>query len=210
MNSFLNGLYVLLTSRVPLPKNTMFFGVGTLSAYTLLAPRYAAFTELGLILPVLCAMFGYLVVVALNAPRTVERLRNADIKRIGPHAFAIPFALCVAGVFAPSLEWAQHFISILLGGTALVFVSVTVAGAFKADSNMFGDGWNEGKRNAANWHVARLVALMVGNEAVARTGTPADWVIAMSIGPILLHYLMYWTIIVTHPYEETGDDTRDL
>lgn len=210
MQSFLIGLYVLLTSRVPLPANTMLFGLGTLSAYTLLASKYAAFTQSGLILPVLCAMFGYLLVVTLNASNTVERLRNAEVRRIGPLAFAIPFALCAAGIFAPSLEFAQHVISILLGLTALVFVSVTLVGASSAKSHMFGEGWNEGKRNAANWHVARLVALMVGNEAVARTGTPTDWVIAMSIGPILLHYLMYWTIIVTHPYEDSDDNAPDL
>ncbi|SHH92118.1 hypothetical protein [Marivita hallyeonensis] len=208
MPNFLIGLYVLLTTRVPIPTNTMLFGMSTLAAYTLLAPYYAAFTEIGLILPVLCALFGYVFVVGLNVPATVERLERENGKVTGPRAFAVPFILCSVAIFAPSLEWAQHAISLLLAGVAMVFAIFTIGGPSNSKSELFGEGWDEGKRNAANWHVARLVALIVGNELVSRTGTPTDWVIAMCLGPIALHYLMYWTIIVTHPYENRNDDFR--
>ena len=206
MPDFLIGLYVLLTSRVPVPTNTMLFGIATLAAYTLLAPNYAAFTEAGLILPVLCAVFGYVVVVGLNVPHTVERLARENGKVTGPRAFAVPFVLCSVAIFAPSLAWAQHAISFLLAGAALVFAAFTIGGPSTSKTALFGEGWDDAKKNAANWHIARLVALIVGNELVARTGTPTDWVIAMCLGPIALHYLMYWTIIVTHPYENRNDD----
>ena len=202
MYSYLIGLYVLLTSRVPLPTNTMLFGIVTLAAYTVLAPNYVAFTEAGLILPLLCAVFGYVVVVALNIPATAERFERENGRVIGPRAFLLPFILCTCAVFAPSLSWAQHAISLLLGATAIAFVVYSV---ISADD----DTWDEGKRNATNWHVTRLVALIVGNELVARTGTPTDWVIAMCLGPIALHYLMYWTIIVTHPYQGENEDYGD-
>lgn len=203
MYSYLIGLYLLLTSRVPLPVNTMLFGIVTLATYTLLAPHYVAFADYGLILPILCAVFGYLVVVSLNIPATAERVARENGKVLGPRAFLVPFVLCSCAIFAPSLAWAQHAISLLLGAAAMVFA----AGAFSSASS--DHSWDEGKRNAANWHIARLVALIVGNELVARTGTPTDWVIAMCLGPIALHYLMYWTIIITHPYSGENEDYGD-
>ena len=203
MNSYLIGLYVLLTSRVPLPVNTMLFGIATLSAYTLLAPHYDAFTQAGLILPVLCAVFGYVMVVGLNIPATAERFERENERVIGPRAFAAPFVLCAIAIFAPSLEWAQHAISILLGITALLFSLFSLMGGIGLkDGNL----WDEARKNAANWHVARLVAMVLGNEMVAMYGTPTEWIIAMCIGPIVLHYLMSWTIIITHPYEDEFKD----
>lgn len=209
MNSYILGLYVLVTSRVPTPVNTMLFGVATLAAYTLLAPHAEAFADVGLILPVLCAVFGYVMVVGLNVPATVERIERENGKVIGPRAFAAPFVLCAVAVFAPSLEWAQHAISLLLAATALVFASLTIAGSTNVKSHLIGGHWDEAKRNAANWHVARLVALILGNELAASSGSPTTWVIAMCLGPIALHYLMYWTIIATHPYENMSGNTDD-
>ena len=123
MNSFLTDLYVLLTSRVPLPRNTMIFGLMTLTAYTLFAPHYDAFADAGLVLPVLCAIFGYVTVVSLNAPFTVGRLTELNATQVGPKTFMPPFAICAFAIFAPSLAWAQHTISVLLAATAaLTFV----------------------------------------------------------------------------------------
>jgi hypothetical protein len=52
--------------------------------------------------------------------------------------------------------------------------------------------------------VVRLVALILLNELAARHGTALDWIIAITLGPIALHYLMYWTILATHPYDKTS------
>jgi len=204
--NYLIGLYVLLTSRVPLPVNTMLFGIATLAAYTLLAPHYVAFTEAGLILPVLCAVFGYVFVVGLNVPATAERFERENGRVIGPRVFAAPFVLCTVAVFSPSLEWAQHAISLFLGATALVFALFSsFGGALQPEENT----WDEAKCNAVNWHVARLVALVLGNEMVALTGDPSDWIVAMCLGPIALHYLMCWTIIVTDPSQSEYEDWLD-
>jgi hypothetical protein len=203
--NYLIGLYVLLTSRVSLPVNTMLFGIATLAAYTLLAPHYVAFTEAGLILPVLCAVFGYVFVIGLNIPATAERFERENGRVIGPRAFAAPFVLCTVAVFSPSLEWAQHAISLLLGATAVVFALFATFGE-KLDPDAT---WDEAKRNAVNWHVARLVAMVLGNEMVAMTGDPSDWIVAMCLGPIALHYLMCWTIIITHPYQDENQDWLD-
>lgn len=206
MNSFLTDLFVLLTSRVPLPRNTMIFGLMTLIAYTLFAPHYAEFSEAGLILPVLCAVFGYVTVVSLNAPFTIRRLTEMNEKRVGPKTFLAPFAVCACAIFAPSLASAQHAISIALGLTALLSLVLTYGNLLPEEDTPL---LEEARRNAANWHIARLVALLLGNELVARNGTPTDWVIAMCLGPIALHYLMYWTIIATHPYDQANEPDFD-
>lgn len=206
MYSYLIGLFVLVTSRVPLPVNTMLFGIATLAAYTLLAPHYAAFSQAGFILPVLCAVFGYVMVVGLNIPATAERFERENGRVIGPRAFAAPFVLCAVAIFAPSLEWAQHAISVLLAVAALLFALFSLMGGIGLKE---GDLWDEARKNAANWHVARLVAMVLGNEMVARYGTPTEWIIAMCLGPIALHYLMCWTIIITHPYQGEHEDWGD-
>lgn len=207
MNSILTTLYLLLTSRVPLPRNTMIFGLMTLIAYTLFLPHYADFAEAGLILPILCAIFGYVTVVALNVPSTMRRLLEMNDRRVGPKTFLAPFAVCACAIFAPSLEWAQHTISVLLGLTALMSLALTYGNLLPEEETPL---LQEARKNAANWHTARLVALLLGNETVARTGTPTDWVIAMCLGPIALHYLMYWTIIATDPQANTsGPDLED-
>lgn len=198
MNSFLTDLYLLLTSRVPIPQNTLIFGLTTLIAYTLFAPHYADFAELGLVLPVLCAIFGYVTVVSLNAAATVQRLADQGAKRVGPKTFLVPFSVCALAIFAPSLAWAQHAITVALGLTAIVSLVLTYGNFLPEEGSPH---LAEARRNAAHWHIARLVALMLGNEIVARNGTPTDWVVAMCLGPIALHYLMYWTIIATHPYD---------
>ena len=205
MYNYFHGIYVLLTSRVPLPLNTMLFSVTTLSAYTVLAPFSVAFTEAGLILPVLCAVFGYVMVVGLNVPATVERFERENGQVIGARAFTVPFILCSLAMFAPTLAWAQHAISLLMGATAFALAGVTMLLSRETKSQLFGAPWDEAKHNTVNWHIARLVALILGNELAASSGSPTNWIIAMCLGPIALHYLMCWTIIATHPYESVNN-----
>jgi len=198
-------LYVLFMSRVPRPNTLLVFGLTTLTAFTLLAPYNQMMLQADLYLPVLCIVLGYTLVALRNLPTTVRRLREIDGDETVILSILFPFALCAAGLFSPSLAWAQHGISVLIAVYTLLFASLTLRPKDLSTVSWFGRSWTVGQRNAANWHIARLLALILGNELVIRGGTTTDWMIAVSIGPIVLHYMMYWTVFATHPYDDDGE-----
>ena len=205
MPNWIIDIYVLLTSRVPIPRMLFLFSVITLSLFTLTGHHHETLAQIGLVLPVMCALFGHVAVIAVKMPETLETYEQIGIRNAGGKLILIWIA-AYAGVMAlPSLAAAQAALTL---GIA-VYVALFVVMFY-----MFGDGdkvgwfardWTDGQRNAANWHVARLVALMLLNEVTAKHGTPFDWIVAITLGPIALHYLMYWTIVATHPYDNATD-----
>jgi hypothetical protein len=109
-----------------------------------------------------------------------------------------------AGVMAlPSLAAAQAAFTLALAVYLCLFVVVFYLLDDGDKVGWFARDWTDGKRNAANWQVARIVALILLNEQAARYGTAFDWIVAITLGPIALHYLMYWTIFATHPQDKT-------
>ena len=203
MPNWIIDLYVLLTSRVPIPRMLFLFSVITLSLFTLTAHHHASLTEIGLVLPVMCALFGHVAVIAVRMPDSLQTYDRIGIPNAGGKLILIWLA-AYAGIMAlPSLAVAQAAFSLAIA----VYLSLFVVTVF-----MFGDGdkvgwfardWDEGQRNAANWHIVRLVALILLNELAAQYGTAFDWIVAITLGPIALHYLMHWTIVATHPHDRT-------
>lgn len=197
-------IYVLLTTRVPIPRMLFLFSVVTLSLFTLTAHHYETLAQIGLVLPVMCALFAHVAVVTVKLPDTLETFDRIGLRNPGGKLVLIWIAV-YAGIMAlPTLAAAQIALSL---GIAVYLVLFVVVVYFWGDGDKvgwFARDWNDGQRNAANWQVARLTALIVLNEAAARHGTPLDWIIAITLGPIALHYLMYWTILATHPYENTS------
>ena len=195
-------IYVLLTSRVPIPRMLFLFSVITLSLFTITAHHQETLAQFGLVLPVMCALFGHVAVIAVKLPESLHTYERIGIANAGGKLVLICLA-AYAGVMAlPSLAAAQAALSLGIGIYLAMFAVVFY---------MFGDGdkigwfardWDDGKQNAANWNITRLVALILLNEITARYGTPFDWIIAITLGPIALHYLMYWTILATHPHDK--------
>ncbi len=205
MPDWVIDLYVLVTTRVPRPRSLFLFGIMGLSSYTLMQPFRDTLLAFGFFPAALAALLGYLAVVALNLPRVVSQMgSDGATSRI---ILSIVLAISAAALFAPNLTWVQHGVSGLIAIYTLAFIALFLSPQHRGGIGWFAVSWNTGQRNAANWHVVRLVGLILGNEAVIRFGSPTDWVVAMALGPIALHYLMHWTVIATHPYE---DEERQL
>jgi hypothetical protein len=203
MPHWLIDIYVLLTSRVPIPRMLFLFSVVTLSLFTLTAHHSAALSQVGLVLPVMCALFGHVTVVAVKLPDTLETFDRIGIPNASGKLLLIWLA-AYAGIMAlPSLAVAQLALTLAITIYLALFVVTVYLFDDGGKVSWFARDWDEGQRNAANWNVIRLLGLILLNEAAARHGTAFDWIVAITLGAIALHYLMYWTILATHPYEKT-------
>lgn len=203
MPNWVIDIYVLLTTRVPIPRLLFLFSVITLSLFTLTAHHHAALKEVGLVLPVMCALFGHVAVITVKMHDTLSTYERIGITNAGSKLILIWLA-AYAGVMAlPSLAAAQAAFTLALAVYLCLFVVVFYLLDDGDKVGWFARDWTDGKRNAANWQVARIVALILLNEQAARYGTAFDWIVAITLGPIALHYLMYWTIFATHPQDKT-------
>lgn len=203
MPNWVIDIYVLLTSRVPIPRMLFLFSVITLSLFTLTSHHHAALKEVGLVLPVMCALFGHVAVVAVKMPASLQSYERIGIRNAGGKLILIWLAAYAGAMALPSLAVAQAALSLGIAVYLCMFVVVVFLFGDGDKVGWFARDWDEGQRNAANWQVARLFALILLNELASRHGTAFDWIIAITLGPIALHYLMYWTILATHPYDKT-------
>lgn len=203
MPNWVFDIYVLLTTRVPIPRMLFLFSVITLSLFTLTAHHLATLQDLDLVLPVMCAIFGHVAVIAVKMPDSLQTFDRIGIRNAGGKLILICLAAYAGAMALPSLAAAQTALSLGIAIYLAMFVVVFYVFGDGDKVGWFARDWDEGQRNAANWQVIRLVALILLNEMAAHHGTAFDWIIAITLGPIALHYLMYWTIVATHPYPKT-------
>lgn len=201
------NIYVLLTSRVPFPRETMLFAIVGLAVYSLLLGWQVELNDIGMPHPAALALLSaFLVNLARNLPH--EFLDRKDIGWKVGTLLVLTLGLCAIFLFAPKLVWIQHLYSAIallnLGSFLLLYNSAEGPNAF----SWIGRNWHRGQRNAANWVVASRVATILINESLIRHGTPTDWLVGIMLANIALHYLIYWTILATHPYEESEPDQR--
>lgn len=203
MPNWVFDIYVLLTSRVPIPRMLFLFSVITLSLFTLTAHHHAALAEIDLVLPLMCALLGHVAVIAVKMPDSLDTYERIGIPNPGSKLILICLAAYAGAMALPSLAAAQAALTLGITIYLSLFVLVFYVVGDGDKIGWFARDWNDGQRNAANWQVVRLVALILLNELAARHGTAFDWIIAITLGPIALHYLMYWTIVATHPHSKT-------
>jgi hypothetical protein len=193
----MSDIYALVTTRVPFPKTPAFFALRLLTCYCVAMALQDQLAAVGLD-PVTVALIS---TYTLNLWRKTPQILGDQDADIVWGVMALMLALCAAILFAPSLIWLQRGYSF-----GLILIVVGFLMQYKADGpdsfSWFAQHWRCGQRNAANWHVARLAALLACNEAIIQHGTATEWVISIAILPIAMYYLMYWTILATHPYED--------
>lgn len=207
MPGWLISLYVLVTSRVPFPRGSVLFAIVAMTAYLLFLPWRAALDQAGLPHPATLALMSAFLVNLWNRIPSVT-LDPDDIAWTIGTLLVLTVGLCAFFLFAPSLIWIQHAYSVI----AFVTICGFLYSYNHADGpNAFlwvGRNWKRGQRNAANWFVANRAAAILINESLIRYGTPTDWLVGITLGNVALHYLMYWTILATHPYDgEERDQT---
>ena len=203
MGHWIIYIFVLVTSQVPTPRGLMIFGSATLVSYTFALSAALQFEGiLGSIHPAAFALLGgYLAVWWDNIPRALVNIdRPRD--RIST-ILALTLAISAACLFAPSLAWLQHGLTLMVCLYAGLFAWLVGDRIVGPRLIWFARDWSEGRENAAYWHVARLIVIAFANEALILLGSPTLWVFGIALGPIGLHYLMYWVIRATHPTPST-------
>ncbi len=203
MPNWVINIYVLLTTHVPIPRMLFLFSVVTLSLFTLTAHHHETLGHIGLVLPVMCAIFGHVAVVTVKMPDSLQTYEDIGIRNAGGKLILIWLAAYAVAIALPSLAVAQAALTLAIAVYLCLFILVVFMCGDGDKVGWFARDWPDGQRNAANWQIIRLVALILLNELAARYGTAFDWIIAITLGPIALHYLMFWTIVATHPYDKT-------
>jgi hypothetical protein len=57
--------------------------------------------------------------------------------------------------------------------------------------------------NAAQWLALSSFAQFLINAALVRSVTTTQWLVAFAVVPFVVHYLWFWSVIATHPYEDS-------
>ena len=197
MAHWFRQLRALVTTHVPFPRAQAFFGALLLAFYGLAMVFQHPLAALGLHPAVLAFVGAFTVSLWYRTPAV---LGGQDPDVAWP-VLAAMLVVLTGILFVPSLVWLQHGYSLFLAGLIAIFVGLyNVEGP--TGFVWFAQHWRCGHGNAANWHVCHHAALLVCNEAILRHATATEWIISIAILPILMHYLTYWTIMATHPYEE--------
>jgi len=62
--------------------------------------------------------------------------------------------------------------------------------------------WDTGRENAARWEVVGAAMLLLLNEAAIAFGTLDQWIGMRVLAPAVVYAIKWWTICLTHPYED--------
>lgn len=198
MPNWIIDLYLLVTARVPAPRSLMILASTALVVHLLMQPWSEELAEMGLFAPVLAYLAGHFAAFWTNLPDTVRSMNG----RRGRSVLALWLSFATAIMMAPSLAWAQHTITLAFILQLMAFIVLYRLGGTDHQPGWFARDWHVGRRNAANWYITRGVGIILLNEALIRQGSPTDWIVGLSLGLIAMHYLMHWTILATHPFED--------
>lgn len=195
MFNWVHDLYILLTAKIPAPRTAMVLAVTALVLHLLMQPWDKEMTEMGLYAPVLAYLLGHMIAFSTNLPYALSKINPRSV-------IAMWLAFATALMMAPTMQWAQHAVSI---GFLLQIAAFIVLYWFGDEDNQplwFARDWKIGQRNAANWYVTRGLALVLLNETLISQGSPTDWIVGLCLGNVALHYLLFWTVLATHPFED--------
>jgi hypothetical protein len=159
MPNWIVDIYILLTTRVPIPRMLFLFSVITLSLFTLTAHHQAALKEIGLVLPVMCALFGHVAVVAVKMPDSLNTYDRIGIRNAGGKLILIWLAAYAVAIALPSMAAAQAAFTLSIAVYLCLFIVVFYFYEDGDKVGWFARDWTDGQRNAANWQVVRLAQL---------------------------------------------------
>ncbi|EPX81573.1 hypothetical protein [Litoreibacter arenae] len=196
MRRSLISLYVLLTTRLPIPKGLLARAIAVIFTYT---AALAIVPQLALNIAV---AMGLAATLWVRLPQAWFEGENRDAST-GATILAVSLSLIAICLFLPA-NMVQ--ISISLG----FFVMAALYGLIWAvDPDMLDKmGWDvnswgvEGRANAVRWQVVRSAALGVANAYTASNLIPHEWIVAHAILPLAAYYLYHWTVLSTHPHDD--------
>lgn len=207
MRRSLFGLYLLLSSPIPVPKLPLVRAMMVVLTYPVFFAHDPMLRTHGLSAVQLAIIAGHCAAIWYAAPMLARALRGntaaaSQIKIL----FSFHFIALTMITFAPAPVWIQHGVSVFWALYALVFAyfaKLDLPGL--QEFSWPGRHWDVGQDNAANWHILRYLGLILANEWLVANASLSEWLIGFALLPILFHALFWWTINATHPFEEEED-----
>ncbi|MEM9343822.1 MAG: hypothetical protein AAGA87_12325 [Pseudomonadota bacterium] len=171
--------------------------------YMALRPFDEAFQQAGMSAFVLANVLYMSGSMWWNLPSL--RDRSSSVAAI-TNAVTLSFAV-IAGLFLMCDPlWIQRLFSAYLAFRAGIF-----AFALFCDPEWLGDlpwharYWDSGRENAARWEIVGAVMMLLLNEVAIAYGTLDQWMVVRVVSPALVYALKWWTICLTHPFENEDE-----
>lgn len=196
MPRWLIAIYVLVTSRVPHPRVAIIFAMAVLVSYAGFTLMPIVPNTIGVGAEVLTLLTGHIAIVWRNLPIALRNYPAEFRHRTLRWMIFFPICTSAAAMLGPSLPVVQHGLSVIIVFYLAVFLAIASFKGELASVPWFARDWDPANQsNAVRWNVVRLVGLITANEALIRTATPNEWLVAVALGPIVFHYLMHWTLV---------------
>ena len=200
----MRGLYSLYALISTPPPNMGWFvlpGIVLVGSYLALSPFDAALTAAGVPAFILSVVLMH---VALTG-RAIPALREAALT--SPKSLKIALGAHIVLIGAMLLSADPLFCQRVWTATVCLRI-IMLASGLTLDRSMLkhmhwvGRGFDTGQNNAARWAIAGAFMLILINEATIAHGTPEQWILVRALSQPLVHALVYWTILATHPYDD--------
>lgn len=203
LNGFRN-LFLLLSSPVPIPRMVLWRALTVFLALLVFSPFEQQLQAVGLSTLTLAVLFSFAVLLWFNIGGLAWSRTDIAIDRsvFGLVSFVIVGFFGVI-VFLQSDSLIQHGVTIYYGlWTVYVLILRCLGEEALAQSNFSFRDWPVGRVNAAQWLALSAFAQFLINETLVRSVTTTQWLVAFAVVPFIFHYLWYWSVIATHPYED--------
>lgn len=199
MNRSLISLYVLLTTRLPIPWSLLARATGILLGFmaaVAMGPDFVAPLNIAVAM-------GLASTAWLRLPQVWSRRkqRNSGVEFIT--VAVLIAALMAVCLFLPPIIL-QFAVSVGLMTMGCLYLLVLLTCSDMLDRLGYNlDQWGvEGQANAIRWQVLRCAGLSVANAYTTIYFEQHEWVVAHAALPLIFYLLYHWSVIATHPYEE--------
>lgn len=200
----MRGLISLLSIPPPNMRYFAITGAVLIGLYLVLLPFDGALQRMGtsaFVLSNVLFMFG---LMWWNMPGI-----RARVERVGLTTVGIGLGVCFSALSVVFLLedpiWIQRFISLIFVLRVLVFAySLCFEPPFLGELPWHAKYWDVGRENAARWEIVGCLMLLLLLEIAVAYGSLDQWMGVRVAAPAFVHALKWWTICVTHPYED-GD-----
>ena len=194
-------LYILLTTPPPLSTSYLSLHLALLSGYIVFLHAEDWLQTHGLSAFVLACVLFMVLSAWRNLPIAVA---------IGPASYSAPrrgligvtVTLLLAALFLLLNDplYCQRAFSAICAFRAIYLTY----GAMRSPAHLDRMAWlgrklRDGRENAALWSAAGCAALLAINEYTIAHWSLPEWIVMRSFAPIVVHALVWWSILATHP-----------
>lgn len=197
MRQFMN----LITAMPPVPAASLIPAIALLvvfSGMTVLNLEIFGFT------PFIAAIFVmYIVLFAMNLRPTKRQTSPTHLWVSYSIVLCIPLSVLIIG----DPHYGQRLYSVgSLIFASLLFVGIKFDRDYLQYLRWIGRSFETGQENAAKIAILGQFMIILLNETAIRYASLTEWISIRAVLPLLVSYLVWVTILATHPFDEEPDE----